>query len=222
MCCCPFLKTVSSYIVVLLGHILDCLFISNLVLICSLCKSVLLSSALFGMYYSDFADITLNYRDVHFILFWDRAFTSTSCKEFYQQLYNSIEHEVLLAHSTHWLRTRKPMMEELFTVEASASTFQIKMKGGSTDTIKLFKLTKKEGFSTVDQDSLDEPLVRKALVDFSLSNREKTYDRIISSADMPKLRCRSTLGCNNTIKSMKTVRSDKTAGGIKKKLKKNP
>lgn len=105
------------------------------------------------------------------------------------------------------------MMEELFTVEASASTFQIKMKGGSTDTIKLFKLTKKEGFSTVDQDSLDEPLVRKALVDFSLSNREKTYDRIISSADMPKLRCRSTLG--------KTVRSGKTAGGIKKKLKKN-
>lgn len=206
-------------------HILDCLFISNLVLICSLCKFGLSSSASFGMYYYDFASIELNYRGVHFILFWDRAFTDISCKAFYQQLYNSIEHEVLLAHSTAHLRKRKPMMTKLFTVEEAASTFQIKMKGGHTDTIKLFKLTKKKGFSTVDQDTLDEPLVRKALVDFSLSNREKTYDRIISSTDMPRLRSHNTLATNDTLelgskskeKPLRKVKATKANARVKAK-----
>jgi len=145
-----------------------------------------------GMYFQDFTDPGLNLKGIDLIIFWDRAFNTESCIQFYDVLYNSIgdDNEVLLLHSKSRLSERLKLMEELFVVH-QGKKFTISMKGSSSsDTLQLLKLRKnpEASISDVMPHTLNQPLIDRALEDFTEGHRVASYLDIIHKTALPRLR----------------------------------
>lgn len=156
----------------------------------SLCEIDNVNAANFGMYYRDFTDPKLNLKGIHLIIFWDRAFTTESCISFYNMLYNCIDEEVLLLHSTSKLRNeRLALLEEFFVVEFGPK-HRINMKGGASDTIQLLKLNKNPSASACCNVplTLDPPLIDQALKDFTEGQRVASYQKIINKTTLKRTR----------------------------------
>ena len=139
------------------------------------------------MYYMDFTNPQLNYKDIHLIIFWNRCFTQVCCEMFYAQLHKSMDDDVLIVQSRHRLNELLPVMKTFFEV-SDVGKFKINMIGNKgSDTVHLFKLSKKS-LANQKLQSLDEPLINKAMLDFSPSKRLNNYSAIISSTDRKRLR----------------------------------
>lgn len=142
------------------------------------------------MYYMDFTDPKLNYKDIHLIIFWNRAFTQESCEKFFHQLHSSMVDDVLIIQSKHRLSYLMPVMKTLFEI-TDGGTCKINMIGcKGSDTVHLFKLSKIP-HATKKLQSLDEPLINKAMLDFSPSKRLNKYTSIIASTYMGRTRSES-------------------------------